>query len=88
LHPQKPATITLKARFATTTGPDGFIDIACIFETPEISADIGQFIIDEREEQLVWVRMNIICLRCRSSKPCCVHGPTRSRKPRSKPGNN
>jgi DNA-binding transcriptional LysR family regulator len=35
---------------------DGFIDIACIFETPEISADISQFIIDEREEQLVWVR--------------------------------
>jgi DNA-binding transcriptional LysR family regulator len=35
---------------------DGFIDVACIFDVAEMSADIGQYIVDEYEEQLVWVR--------------------------------
>lgn len=35
---------------------DGFIDIACIFENPEIGSEIQPFIIDEFDEQLVWVR--------------------------------
>jgi DNA-binding transcriptional LysR family regulator len=35
---------------------DGYIDIACIFENPEIESDIGPFIVNEFSDPLVWVR--------------------------------
>jgi DNA-binding transcriptional LysR family regulator len=35
---------------------DGYIDIACIFENPEIESDIGPFTVNEFSDPLVWVR--------------------------------
>jgi DNA-binding transcriptional LysR family regulator len=35
---------------------DGFIDVACIFENPEIGTDIDHLIINEFSVPLVWVR--------------------------------
>lgn len=35
---------------------DGFIDLACIFEHPEIGSDIDHLIINETSVPLVWVR--------------------------------
>jgi DNA-binding transcriptional LysR family regulator len=35
---------------------DGYIDLACIYENPEIGADIAHLVINESNEPLVWVR--------------------------------
>jgi DNA-binding transcriptional LysR family regulator len=35
---------------------DGYIDIACIFENPEFGSEIAHLIVDEHNEELVWVR--------------------------------
>ena len=35
---------------------DGYIDIACIFENPLIGPEIGQLVINEFSDPLVWVR--------------------------------
>jgi DNA-binding transcriptional LysR family regulator len=35
---------------------DGYIDIAYIFETPELTSDISQLIVNETDEDIVWVR--------------------------------
>ena len=35
---------------------DGYIDIACIFENPEFGSEIAHLVVDEHNEELVWVR--------------------------------
>jgi DNA-binding transcriptional LysR family regulator len=35
---------------------DGYIDVACIYENPEIEAEVAHLVLDERQEPLVWVR--------------------------------
>jgi DNA-binding transcriptional LysR family regulator len=35
---------------------DGYVDIACIFENPEIGAEIAHLVVNEYSEDLVWVR--------------------------------
>ena len=35
---------------------DGYIDIAYIFENPEITSEISHLIVDETDEEFVWVR--------------------------------
>lgn len=35
---------------------DGFIDVAYIFENPELSSEIAHLIVDEMDEEFVWVR--------------------------------
>ena len=35
---------------------DGFIDIACVFRTAELTNDMADFIVDEHDEQFVWAR--------------------------------
>jgi DNA-binding transcriptional LysR family regulator len=35
---------------------DGFIDIACIFESPAIGSEIDAYLVDQFHDRLVWVR--------------------------------
>jgi DNA-binding transcriptional LysR family regulator len=36
--------------------PDGYIDVACIFENPAIEGEIDQLIVNDFDDPLVWVR--------------------------------
>ena len=35
---------------------DGYLDLACIYEMPEFASEIDQYVVDQFEEPLVWVR--------------------------------
>jgi DNA-binding transcriptional LysR family regulator len=48
---------------------DGYIDIACIFENPEIGSEIAHLVVNEYSEDLVWVRSRDFVLSPGASIP-------------------
>ena len=42
---------------------DGYIDVACVYETQHLGGDIERFVVNETSEPLVWVRSRDFVLR-------------------------
>jgi DNA-binding transcriptional LysR family regulator len=53
---------------------EGYIDIACIFESPEIDSEIADFGVKEFDEPFVWVRSKNFVLRPGAPIPILTSG--------------